>query len=219
MPVQHTLEARRRTVTGKKVKHLRAQGLIPATVYGKGFAPVNVQVDDRIFNVTFRKAGRTSLIDLMIDGTATSVFVQDVQRHPLKRDIIHIDFKVVDLKTSVHVEVPVVAVGESPLTARGDALINHALNTVMVEALPAELPQHIEVDISGLDSIDKSIHAGEIPIGGNYKILTDPEAVVLSLTPVRAAVAAEVPEVEAGPTEPELIRKPRAEEEEEAEEE
>ena len=214
MGVQHTIDVSRRNVTGKQVKHLRQQGLIPATVYGKGFEPVSVQVDDRAFNQLYRRAGKTALIDLMIDGSLTSVFVQEVQRHPLSRTIIHIDFKVVDLKVAVHVEVPVVAVGESPVAARGDALLNHALSSVMVEALPADLPQHIEVDVSALDDFDKSIKAGDIQIDGKYKILTDPEAVVLSLTQIRAA--AEEEPAEETPAEPELIRKPR--EDEEAEE-
>lgn len=213
MAVQHTIDARRRTVTGKQVKHLRKQGLIPATVYGKGFEPVSVQLDDRAFNAMYRKAGRTSLIDLMIDDVQTSVFVQEVQRHPLSRAIIHIDFKVVDLKVAIHVEVPVIATGESPLVARGDALLNHALGVLMVEALPAELPQHIEVDISGLDTIDKSIQVRDVKVEGKYKILTDPDAVLLSLTQVRAVE--EEPAAEETPAEPELIRKPREEEGEE----
>lgn len=206
MAVQHTIEAQRRTVTGKKVKHLRSKGLIPATVYGKGFEPVSVQVDDRLFNLVYRKAGRTSLIDLMIDGSQTSVFVQEVQRHPLSRGIIHIDFKVVDLKVAIQVEVPVIATGESPLAARGDALLNHALSVVMVEALPADLPQHIEVDVSVLDAMDKSIHVRDVKIDGKYKILTDADTVLLSLAQLRAVE--EEPVTEA-PAEPELIRKPR----------
>lgn len=212
MAVQHTIEAQTRIVMGKKVKTLRQKGLIPATVYGKDFTPVSVQIDDRTFNLMYRKAGKTSLIDLMIDGALASVFVQEVQRHPLSRNIIHIDFKVVDLKVAIHVEVPVTAIGESPLVARGDALINHALNSVMVEALPANLPQHIDVDISSLDAMDKSIQVRDIPITGDFKILTDPETVLLSLTQVRAV---EEEPAEEAPAEPELIRRPREGDEEE----
>ncbi len=213
MAVQYVIEANKRTITGKKVKRLRRDGLIPATVYGKGYTPASIQMDDRAFNLTFRKAGRTSLIDLMIDGTLTSVFVQDVQRHPLSRAIIHIDFKVVDLKVAMQVEVPVIAVGESPLVARGDALLNHALNTVEVEALPADIPQHIEVDISVLDAYDKSIQAGDIKVEGKYKILTPADTVLLSLSQTR--VTAEEEAAEEAPAEPELIRKPRGDEEDE----
>ncbi|MFV9503441.1 MAG: 50S ribosomal protein L25 [Oscillochloridaceae bacterium umkhey_bin13] len=201
------LNAQTRSVTGKKVKHLRKQGLIPATVYGKGFEPVSVQVEERAFNLIYRKVGKTALITMFLDGALRSVFVQAVQRHPLKRDIIHIDFKVVDLLVSVHVEVPVITVGESPLVARGDALINHALHTVMVEALPAELPQHLEVDISVLDRIEKSIHASDVQLSSKYKLLTPPDTVLISLTQVRALT--EEPVSDGPAPEPELIRRPR----------
>ncbi|GAB4445924.1 MAG: 50S ribosomal protein L25/general stress protein Ctc [Chloroflexi bacterium OHK40] len=207
MASNNSLEAQPRTVLGKKVKQLRKQGLIPATVYGKGFPPVSISVDDRAFNTLYRRAGKTALIDLNIAGKKASVFVQDVQRHPISRAIIHADFKAVDLRTAIQIEVPVVAVGESPVVARGDALINHVLNTVLVEALPAELPQHIEVDVSILDDLDKSILVSDIPAGKGYKILTDGDQVLLSLTPTRATVEEDA--AEETPAEPELIRRPR----------
>ena len=205
----HTLEVQHRTTTGKHVKHLRTQGLIPATLYGKGLNPQNIQVNDRAFHLVYRQTGRTALIDLLLDGRTISVFVQDVQRHPLSRSIIHIDFKVVNLQVAVHVEVPVVATGASPLVARGDALLNHALEHVMVEALPNALPQHIEVDVSSLNSMEKSIQVRDLAASGSYKILTDADAVLFSLNQLRAVPAAE--SMEGTPPEPELIRKPRRE--------
>jgi large subunit ribosomal protein L25 len=212
MASNHTLDAGVREVIGKKVKHLRKQGLIPATVYGKGFAPVSISVDERAFMGIYRRSGKTALIDLNIAGAAASVFVQEVQRHPLSRNIIHIDFKAVDLKVAIHIEVPITTVGESPMVARGDAMINHVLNSVMVEALPAELPQHIEVDVSGLDELDKSIAVADIPAATGYKILTDPAQVLISLTQVRAVEDEPAAET---PAEPELIRPDRGSDDEE----
>lgn len=208
----HTLEAGVRDVIGKKVKHLRTQGLIPATVYGKGFEPVSISVEERAFSNIYRRSGKTALIDLNVGGKIAAVFVQEVQRHPLSRNVIHIDFKAVDLKVSIHIEVPITTTGESPLVARGDAMINHVLNSVMVEALPAELPQHIEVDVSALTSMDKSITAGDIPAAKGYKVLTDPGQVLVSLTQVRATEEEE-PAAET-PAEPELIRPDRESDEE-----
>lgn len=205
----HSLEAQVRAVFGKKVKSLRKQGLIPATVYGKGFEAVSTQVSDRAFHAVYRKSGKTALIELEISGHGKqSVFVQEVQRHPVTRNILHVDFKVVDLKKLVQIEVPVVAVGESPIVARGDAILIHVVNTVMVEALPAELPQHIEVDASALDEMEKSIHVSDLPPVKGYKILAEPTEVLLSLTPVRSG-ADEGP-VEEVSVEPELVRKPRS---------
>ncbi len=197
-----TIAAQKRAILGKKVKQLRKQGLLPATVYGKGFEPASVQLEERAFNQTYRKVGKTTLIDLMIDGVLASVFVQEVQRHPVTRSILHIDFKIVDLKQAVYVEVPIIAIGESPLVARGDAMVNHVINTVMVEALPAELPQHIEVDVSVLTGFDKSITVADLAISGTYKVLTDPEQVLLSLTQMRiTATEEEEAEAEAAATE------------------
>jgi large subunit ribosomal protein L25 len=211
MSTKHTLDASVRTVIGKKVKHLRQQGFIPATVYGKGFEPVSISVEERPFAAIYRRSGKTALIDLNIAGRNASVFVQEVQRHPLSRNIIHIDFKAVDLKVAIHIEVPVVTVGESPIVARGDALINHALSAVMVEALPAELPQHIEVDVSGLDDFDKTITVADIPAAKGYTILTDPSQVLISLSQIRAAAEEEL--TGETPTEPELIRPDRGSDE------
>jgi large subunit ribosomal protein L25 len=217
MASKNTLDAAVREVFGKRVKQLRRQGQIPGTVYGKGFEPVSVTVDDKLFNAVYRKAGKTALIDLNIGRQAQAVFVQEVQRHPLKRDIIHVDFKVVDLKVAIQIEVPITTVGESPLVARGDALINHVLNTVLVEALPAELPQHIEVDVSGLDELDKGVHVRDLATEKGYKILNDGDQVLISLTQVRAAAEEEEAAEEAA--EPELIRREREEDEDEGEEE
>ncbi len=212
MASHQILSAQVRTVLGKKVKYLRKAGQIPCTVYGKGFDAVSAQVNTRDFENIFRKSGRTSLIDLTIaEQSMQSVFVQDIQRHPVTRAILHIDFKVVDLKKAVFMEVPIVAVGESPVVARGDALLNHVINMVLVEALPNDLPQHIDVDISVLDAMDKAIHVSDLATQAAYKILAEPTQVILSLSQLRAEEAA--PEVVA-PAEPELIRKPRDEGEE-----
>lgn len=207
-----SLEAQARQILGKKVKTLRAQGLIPATVYGKGIEPSSIQIEARAFATMYRRAGKTALIDLQVGNVQQSVFVQDVQRHPITRVVLHADFKVVDLRVAIQVEVPVVAIGESPVVERGDALLNHVLNSVMVEALPAELPQHIEVDISILDELDKTISVADLPTGGGYRILADADQVVLSLSVVRAEE--EAAPVEETPVEPELIRRPREDDDE-----
>lgn len=213
MSTHQSLNAQVRTVLGKKVKYLRKEGLIPCTIYGKGFDAVSGQVNGREFDLVFRKAGRTALIDLNLDGHGMqSVFVQDIQRHPVTRSVLHIDFKVVDLKKLVQVEVPVVAIGESPLVARGDALLNHVVNVVMVEALPNDLPQRIDVDISVLDAMDKVIRVSDLQGRISYKILGPANQPLVSLSQLRAATAEEPAEEAGEPAEPELIRKSREDE-------
>lgn len=214
------LDLEMRTVVGKAVKRLRADGLLPATVYGRGVGPFSVQMNARSFLNTFKSAGRTSLIELHMPGQPMqAAFVQDIQRHPVTREILHVDLRVVDLKRTVDIEVPVVTVGESPLVKQGVALVNHGLERVMVHALPAELPQNIEVDISILDSLDKSIFVRDLPPNPHYSYVTDGDEMIVSLTPIRAAMEPEAEEAEeAAPSEPELVRRERKDEEGEEEE-
>lgn len=186
MAESHSLDAQLRTVIGKKVARLRREGIVPATVYGKGISPISIQIDSRTFAKTFRSAGRTALIELHIPQQPNqSAFVHAIQRHPVSRQIIHVDFRVVNLREEITVDVPVVLVGESPLVTREEAVLNHALNTVQVRALPAQLPQHLNVDISGLDDLTKSVYVSDLPTSDEYAILNDPEELVASLTASR----------------------------------
>jgi large subunit ribosomal protein L25 len=208
-----TIDAQLREITGKKVKTLRRQGVIPATIYGKGYDPLTIQLNERSFTQAYRQVGKSSLITLNIEGKPPQqAFIQDVQRHPVKRDILHADFLVVDLKAEMNAEIQIVLVGESPLAARDDAIVNHMLHTVEIHALPANLPHHIEVDISNLDSIDKSICVGDLPAGEKYHFVTPLDTVIVSLTGVYQSQEDAVEEQAPKEAEPALIRKEREEE-------
>ena len=213
----YSFDVQVRTVLGKKVAVLRREGLLPATVYGKGITPVSIQLDARTFNNTYRHVGRTALVDLNIPNhPQQSAFVHAVQRHPVSRSIIHVDFRVVDLRVEITVDVPITFTGESPLVEREDAILNQVLSTLSVRALPANLPQHIEVDISGLDEMDKTIHVRDVASTDTYSIVTDPDELLISLAPAR--VQEEEEPVEEAPVEGELIRPERASDEDEDEE-
>jgi large subunit ribosomal protein L25 len=207
------LELETRTVVGKKVNRLRRAGVLPATVYGKGVGPFTVQTSARGFNEAYRRAGKTSLVDLTIPGQPVqSAFIHGLQRHPVSRAILHADFLVVDLKTEISVEVPIHIIGESELVDRGDATLNQVLNTLTVRALPAELPSYIEVDISVLDSLDKSIHVRDIPALEHGVIVADEDELIVSLSQSRPEEE-EVAEEEAPEAaEPELVREKREDE-------
>ena len=206
------LELETRTVVGKKVNRLRRAGVLPATVYGKGVGPFTVQISARGFNEAYRRAGKTSLIDLTIPGQPVqSAFIHSLQRHPVSRAILHADFLVVDLLIEISVEVPIHIIGESELIERGDAALNQVLNTLNVRALPAELPSYIEVDISVLDSLEKSIRVRDLAALEHGEIVTDEDELVVSLSQSRPE---EVVEEEApGAAEPELVREKREDEE------
>src|SRR5215510_3283398 len=127
------LELENRTLVGKKVNRLRREGILPATVYGKGVGPLTVQLNARGFSEAYRRAGKTTLVDLTIPGQkAQSAFIHSLQRHPVTRAILHADFLVVDLRTEITVEVPIHIIGDSELINRGDATLNQVLNTLDV---------------------------------------------------------------------------------------
>lgn len=212
-----TLDVELRTIEGKKVKNLRAQGLLPAVVYGKGFEAVSIQIDNRTFLSVYKQVGRSQLVDLNIPGRGKqSAFVHVLQRHPVTRAILHADLRVVDLKVEMNVEVPVMVVGESPLVARGDAVLILVISSVQIHALPANIPQHIEVDVSHMASLDDNIFIRDVATNTSYKVLGDPDTVLVALTPTRSAsdVEADAALPAAPAAEPELIRKPREDEEE-----
>lgn len=213
MSEKYTLKLEPRAVLGKKVNRLRRAGLLPATVYGKGVGPLSVQLDARGFQDVYRRAGRSSLIELLMEGQAPlAAFVHTLQRHPISRAIIHVDFHAVDLLQEVQMSVPLHATGESPLAARGDAIINLVLNTIEIRALPTAIPGHISVDVSNLDSFDKDIYVRDLELPAGVTLVTSGDELAVNLAPTRAAVAEES-ETEAIPAEPELVRERRESEE------
>jgi len=208
------LELEKRELVGKKVSRLRRAGILPATVYGKGVGPYTVQLNVRGFNEAYRRAGRTALVDVTIPGEkAQSVFIHSLQRHPVSRAILHVDFLAVDLKIEITVEVPIHITGDSELVTRGDATLNQVLTTLDVRALPAELPSYIEVDISDLDSLEKSIHVRDIPALEKGEIVTPEDELIVSLSQSRPEEEEEVVEEATDGAEPELVREKRDDEE------
>jgi large subunit ribosomal protein L25 len=210
-----TLDVEVRSVEGKKVKRLRQQGILPAVIYGKSFEAISLQINERAFQNVYKQAGRSRLIEVNIPGKGKqAAFVHMLQRHPITRAILHADLRAVDLKIELTVEVRVITTGESPIVERGDAILLHVTPSVQVHALPANIPQQLEVDISGLESVDQSIFLRDLAESSTYKVLGDPDTVLIALTPARTAEE-EATTTEEVPAEPELIRKPRESDDEE----
>ena len=202
------IKLQKRAVIGKKVNNLRKAGILPATVYGKHLAPINVQTELRGFMPLMKAAGRTNLVTLHIEGEAPiAAFVHTYQRHPVSRTIIHVDFHAVDLNETVEVDVPVHMTGASIMVTRGDALLNN-VTSLRVKALPTSLPSSLTVDISILDSLEKAIHVSDIVLPAGATIIGNGSDLVVGLVPTGRA---EVASAE-NPAEPEVItaRQPKA---------
>ena len=183
------LEAKSREIVGKKVKRLRAEGWIPAVLFGARQAATPVQVDERELDRTLRQAGSTALVDLYIDGEDDPhiVLVRDIQRDVLTSRLQHVDFYQVQLDRKVKTSPALHLVGEAPVVETSLGVLVQILNQVEVECLPTDLIDSIEVDVSSLESLDDSVTIGDLQVPEGVTILADPSDVVVSVVVPRAA--------------------------------
>ncbi len=184
-----------RTVIGKKVKHLRTQGLVPVAICGKGVTPENYVTDARIFTKVYQRAGKNGLIELQTPTGVLNAFIRQIQRHPLSNVWLHVDFHVVDMRTPITAAITVVAIGENKLTAEG--IVNINTPTIHVRALPGDMPQNIEVDISGITEYNTPLHVSDLRLGDKVEILAPPDEPVLSINLALVAAEDEEPTEEA----------------------
>lgn len=159
------LNADARTIFGRKTKQLRKRGLVPANIFGKKMKSIAIELGQSILLDTMRKAGETGLIHLKINGETKvhPVLVSGYAQDPVTGAMLHVDFHEVDLKQKTTATVPLKAVGESNAVKSGMVLVMMK-NELEVVALPTDLPDVIEVDISGLEEVGASIHASDLKI-------------------------------------------------------
>ncbi|HWS48443.1 MAG TPA: 50S ribosomal protein L25 [Candidatus Methanoperedens sp.] len=173
------ISAALRTVTGRSVKKLRKSGLTPATIYGNKFEPVSIEISSLELNKLFEHAGESSLVEIIIAQDKYPVIFKNPQFHPVSGDLIHIDCYKVNLKEKITTTVPVELIGESLAVKNGNTLMQ-ILDEIEIEALPSDLPEKIEIDISTLVEVDNKIVVSEINIDRNLiEVKNDPEQVVV----------------------------------------
>lgn len=178
MPDRPRLAAASRTVTGKAVAHMRKEGRVPAVVYGHGTASEPVSLDAHEFDQLRRRTGASTLIDLSVDDhTVRPVLVSSVQVHPVNRRPLHVDLFVVRMTEELVVEVPLVGIGAAPASESGGTLV-HPVSSVRVRALPANLPDSLQYDLSTLISYDVTITVADIAAPEGVTIVADPADVV-----------------------------------------
>jgi large subunit ribosomal protein L25 len=193
------VSAQPRDVVGKSVSRLRREGLLPAVVYGHGHASTAIQIDAHEFETVLRHAGRHTLLDLKIGGgKATPVLLQGVHEHPVKRTPQHVDLFVVKMTEEISVDVPVHVVGESLAVERYGGTLLHLRDAVTVRALPADLPSHVELDISALDSFDALLHVSDLVVPEKVTVVTDATEPLARVQAPRVEEEAAVVEAPAG---------------------
>lgn len=185
------LTANIRTIFGRKTKQLRNKGIIPANIFGKKIKSLAIELEKSGLLDTMRKAGETGLIHLKIKGDdkVHPVLVSGYAQHPVTDEMLHVDFHEVDLKQKTTATVPLKTVGESEAVKGGMVLVMFK-NEIEVEALPTDLPDVIEVDISGLTEVGSSIHAKDLKVDRSKVTLDieDEEMIVTIQEPAKEEV-------------------------------
>jgi len=153
----HNLKVEKRKVSGRKVKNLRLEGLIPANIFGKGVKSLSIQTKLSDFEDVFKEAGETAIIELLLKKEKRAVLTSNVQYDPISDKVIHVDFHQVNLKEKTTADVPINLIGESPAEKQGLGTPVQYINEIEVEALPMDLPEKFEVDISKLEDVDAAI--------------------------------------------------------------
>ena len=218
---QVELVAYPRIITGKKVKRLRSEGLIPLVVYGRKTASTNIQAAELDTRRALHEASG-QLIALNIEGedSPRMTLARDVQRDSISGSLLHVDLYEVDMTETIEVEVSLTLTGEPPLVEAGEAVIVPILNSVEIECLPTDILQSIEVDVSRLVDLDDAIHVRDLVVPENVQILTPGDEMIVKLEPVLEEEEEEEEEFELpSALEVEVIQRGKAEEEEAEEEE
>lgn len=178
---KHTLKVEKREILGRKVKHLRNKGILPANVFGNRKYSLAISVNLADFEKVYKEAGETGLINLLIEGTKVPALVSDVSFEPVSGKILHVDFRQVDLKEKITANVPVELVGESPAEKQGLGVAVSYLTELEVEALPSDLPEKFVIDISKLTEIDQSISVKDVQVDSKVRITLDPETIIVKI--------------------------------------
>ncbi len=190
-----TLQAAKRSVLGKKARFLRRQGITPAHVFGHSIESLALQCDTTQLKHVIAQAGMTRPIELTIEGDKTpkSVFIREIQRNPINRLLLHVDFYQVRKGEKIRVEAPIILVGEAPaLKGKGRMLI-HGITSLHIECLPENIPSQIEVDLSKLEEVEQDILVRDIALSPDITVHADPEQLVVKVSEALVKEVEEVP--------------------------
>jgi large subunit ribosomal protein L25 len=205
-----TIEVAQREQLGKNAnRRARTRGKIPAVVYGGGKDPVAIEVDRKSFIDQMKgHQGENPLFLLKLDGKERHAMIRHMQTDPISREVIHIDFQRVLMDQKVRVAVPVELVGTAYGVKTEGGMLDFVTREVHVECLPADIPRHLEFDVTEL-RVGQHIEAGQIQLPNGVTLLDEPEKVIASLGHSRSDLPTED---EGDRAEPEVIKKGKTEE-------
>jgi large subunit ribosomal protein L25 len=214
MAQQVKLTAQKRTLIGRNaIKKIKEQGLVPGVIYGSQAEPITLQINGReLTTVLAHASSEHVLVELeIVDGSESTnrlALIQEVQHHPLKRELLHVDFHAVSATEKIISEVPIEAVGEALGVRTFGGLLEYSLRTLEVECYPQELPDIVRVDVTNL-SIGESLHVRDIQLPSGVEAITDGDLTVVSV--VASRVGEEVTETAEVAVTPEVITEKKVE--------
>jgi len=180
------LKAKVREVLGRKVKTLRKKGIIPAVVYGLKAKSIPLEIDYSEFEKVYKEAGESTVIKLKTGKESKNVLIYDVAMDSVSDKFIHVDFYEVRMDKPITAAVPLVFEGEAPAVKNLEGVLVKNITEIEVEALPANLPHEIKVDISVLKTFDDLIHIKDLKIPDGVKISINPDEIVALVSPPRS---------------------------------
>lgn len=193
-----TLVAEPREQKGSRPsRRARVQGRIPAVLYGHGIDPISISVDGReLRHALHGEAGANTLLSLKIGAETHLALARQLQRHPVRNTVIHVDFQVVSRTERISVDVPIVLTGEAKAVTNADGMVEQAIHTLAVQAAASDIPNQIEVDISGLQ-VGDSIRVGDLQMPSGASTEVDPEEPVVTALSAAATAGAEAEAIDA----------------------
>src|SRR5687768_15763665 len=198
-------------------RSLRGSGRIPAVIYGHGREPQSLSIDTReLEKLLSHISAENTVIDLNVDGRSSRTLIREIQRHPFKRQILHVDFQELVAGEKVIVRVPVILMGVPAGVRMDGGVLDQTLRELEVEVDPANIPNHIEVDVTELH-IGASVHVSDITLPEGVEVVAEEDASVCVISAPRAAVEETAAEAAETSAEPEVIRAKKADEDEGAE--
>jgi large subunit ribosomal protein L25 len=194
------LKVESRQIFGKKLNKIRRQGLVPGNIYGPDFKSQSVSVHQKDLIKIYKKVGETGVVYLSLDKDNIPVLIKTIQKHPVSGFLLHIDFRKIDLSKKIETAVPVKTIGVSEAVSQKGGVLLVQSDTLLIEALPEDIPSSIEVDISVIKEIGQEIKVVDLKKSNKYEVKTPVEKVVIaviahkeeSITPETAVAAPEI---------------------------
>lgn len=179
-----TYEVEPREILGKKVKKLRRDGVLPANLYGRGMDSVALQMPLQRARQMLYTHGTNTLINVKVAGEQEPrpVIVRDIKRHPVSGNVLHVDFYQVDLTRTLKAFVSITLIDDAPAVTVHGGILLQGIDSVQLEALPSDMPDHLEISVAGLEEIDDQVTVAALVVGAGVTILSDEDQMVARVT-------------------------------------